>query len=109
MAQHSSLRFQVKNKPRARFCSGRAVPQTKEEEHTMTGLKYPQWQRPYRAALLETDPPKLHEKLMQAENAIFLRPSRTDHHEERLAINDAISALRSLQTTKLNFPNGRSE
>lgn len=79
----------------------------------MARLKYPQWQTPCQAALLETDPEKLHDEIVEAENAIFLRLhelwSRTDHHEERLAINDAISALRRLQTTKLNFPKGRFE
>jgi hypothetical protein len=79
----------------------------------MTELRYPQWQKPYEEALLEGNPQKLREKLMEAENAIFLRLQElsyhTDHYEERLAINDAISGLRSLQTKKLNFPDGRSE
>lgn len=78
----------------------------------MADLKYPQWQKPYEEALLERDPQKLQEKLMKAETAIFLRlqelSSRTNHHEERLAIEDAIPALRSLQTKKLNYPDGRS-
>lgn len=78
----------------------------------MTGLRYPHWQKPYEEALLECDLQKLREKVMEAENAIFLRlqelSSRTDHHEERRAIEDAIPALRSLLTRKLNYPDGRS-
>lgn len=78
----------------------------------MTDLRYPQWQKPCEEALLECDPQKLQEKVMEAEHAIFLRlqelSTRTDHHEERLAIENAIPVLRTLQTKKLNYPDGHS-
>ena len=80
----------------------------------MSELRYPLWQKPYEEALLESDLQKLRERLMEAENAIFLRlqelsASTAGNRGERLAINDAILGLRSLQTKKLNFPNGGSE
>lgn len=66
------------------------------------------WQEAYAAAVLETHPKRLNEKLHSAEGAIFLRLQElagdSDHSGERTQIADAIRRIRSLQVTKLNFP-----
>ncbi len=36
-------------------------------------LLYPEWHRPYQAALIEVDPKKLAERVAEAETAIFKR------------------------------------
>ena len=73
----------------------------------MTTFEYP-WQKEYQEALLERDRQKLAEKINAAENALFLRFQELggtgDHSRERLALNDAIRALRALQTEKLHYP-----
>ena len=79
----------------------------------MANLEYPSWQKPYRDALLEPDPEKLRPKMDAAENAIFLRMQEiaggSDSHGERRAIQEALSALRSLQIERLNYPKLPSE
>lgn len=66
------------------------------------------WQEAYAAAVLETDPERLNEKLYSAEGAIFLRlqdlAGDSDHSEERTHLADAIRGIRGVQVTKLNFP-----
>ena len=74
----------------------------------MTTFDYPTWQREYQEALLERDLQKLEEKMAAAENAIFLRfqelGGTDDRDRERMALNEAICALRTLQTKKLHYP-----
>jgi hypothetical protein len=74
----------------------------------MPNLEYPSWQQSYREALLEFDLEKLQQKVEAAESAIFLRmqemAGRSDGHAERRALQDAFSALRSLQIERLNYP-----
>ena len=71
-------------------------------------LKFPDWQREFEAALLEVDPQKLSERVKAAEAAIFLRQQAlvysSDGHAERQAIEDAMRALRFIQTEKLGYP-----
>src|SRR5215468_4523774 len=82
----------------------------------MLHTKYPQWQEPYQQAMLELDPAKLRQKILDAEAAIYGRLQQlTDGdarkegaQEKRLAIDDAISGLRVLQTEKLRFPDWKS-
>jgi hypothetical protein len=78
------------------------------EEHTMSDLRYPEWQTAYLAAISELDDTKLAARAMDAEEAIFRRfqalGTSSDHHEERLALEDAIRGLRVLRRDKLKFP-----
>ena len=73
-----------------------------------SNLRFPEWQVAYQAALLEVDPQKLPERVKAAEAAIFLRQQAmihsSDGHVERQAIEDAMRALRFIQTEKLNYP-----
>ena len=73
-----------------------------------SNLRFPEWQVAYQAALLEVDPQKLPERVKAAEAAIFLRQQAlvhsSDGHAEREAIEDAMRALRFIQTEKLNYP-----
>ena len=66
-------------------------------------LKYPIWQEPYRAAVIEANPKLLKQKIAGAEQAVILRlkqlENRADHHHERIALTDALSALRILRET----------
>jgi hypothetical protein len=74
----------------------------------MSGMEYPEWQKPYREAALEIDPGKLPERLADAETTIFLRllalQEASNGHIERAAINKALTGLRILQKEKLNYP-----
>jgi DNA-binding NarL/FixJ family response regulator len=78
------------------------------KDERMTTFEYPTWQREYQEALLERDLQKLEEKILAAENALFLRFQELggtgDHDRERMALNEAIRALRTLQTEKLCYP-----
>lgn len=66
-------------------------------------LKYPIWQEPYRAVLIETNPKRLKEKITSAQQAVVLRlrqlENGTDHHQERTALTDALAALKILAET----------
>ena len=79
----------------------------------MAELRFPKWQQPYQDALLELDVENLNQRILDAETAIFLRlqelTPNSDHHEERSALDDAISGLRVLKTKKLGFPDWRSK
>ena len=81
-------------------------------EHSMDAMRYPEWQGPFREALLEIDREELQTKMMKAEEAIFVRLQQlagsSDSEAERQAIADAISALRVLKTEKLNYPDWTS-
>ena len=63
-------------------------------------LKYPNWQESYRAAVLETNPKLLKQKVAAAEQAIELRFNELehspDHHDERIALTNALTALKIL-------------
>ena len=64
-------------------------------------LKYPQWQIPYREAILEFDRNRPPDKIQKAETAVRERlqvlEQRANGHEERQALSDAISALKILK------------
>ena len=66
------------------------------------------WQVPCQAALLEFNPEKLMFKVEAAETAIFLRAQEfagnSGHHAERIAMGDALRAIRTLQVDVPNFP-----
>jgi hypothetical protein len=74
------------------------------------------WRDSYQQALLELDPARLSQKVLDAEAAIFRRLQQLSvdgqakgvHKEERMAINDAIANLRVLQQEKLQFPGWKS-
>ena len=74
----------------------------------MRKLKYPEWQTLYQEALLEVDKKKLEAKIHLAEWKIFQRlqtiSADSNHHEERVAIADALNTLRSLKLGSLNYP-----
>ena len=74
----------------------------------MSKLKYPEWQTPYQEALLEVDKKKLEARIHLAEWKIFQRlqtiSTDSNHHEERVAIADALNALRSLKLGSLKNP-----
>ena len=66
-------------------------------------LKYPIWQEPYRAAVIETNPKLLKQKIAGAEQAAILRlkqlENSADNHGEVIALTDALTALRILGET----------
>jgi hypothetical protein len=66
-------------------------------------LKYPIWQEPYRAAVIEANPKLLRDKIVVAEQAAILRlkqlESSADHHREVIALTDALAALKILGET----------
>ncbi len=71
-------------------------------------ILYPEWQHEHSAALVETDPRKLLERVTVAETAIFKRlqtmSTSPDNQEERQAIEDALAGLRTLKRENLGFP-----
>jgi hypothetical protein len=66
-------------------------------------LKYPTWQEPYRAAVTETNPALLRQKIAEAEGAAMLRlmhlENSADNHPEVIALTDALTALKILEET----------
>lgn len=66
------------------------------------------WHEPYQAALLEFEPKQLEKKIDAAESAIVKRfqelASDSDHTQERLRLNEAVKALRTLQIERLGYP-----
>lgn len=70
-------------------------------------MESPEWQKAYREALLEVNPQKLPARIFAAETAILMRMkallTSSDGHREREAIEDAVSALRVLQTEKPDY------
>ena len=66
-------------------------------------LKYPIWQEPYRAAVIETNPKLVKQKIAGAEQAAMLRlkqlQNSADHHHELIALTDALTALKILAET----------
>ena len=74
----------------------------------MSELGHPEWRTSYQEALLELDEKKLEAKIHLAEWKIFQRlqtiSADSDHQGERLAIADALNALRVLKRDALNYP-----
>ena len=68
-------------------------------------LKYPQWQEPLAAAILEFDRQKLREKVQRAEEAIASRieelATEQGDERERLALFDGLSILRGVKKDRL--------
>ena len=66
-------------------------------------LKYPTSQEPYRAAVIETNPKLLKQKISGAQQAAILRfkelENSSDHHAELRALTDALTALKILAET----------
>ncbi len=71
-------------------------------------LPYPEWQGPLQEAILEFDREKLAEKAMKVEALILERlrqlQQSNDGHNERTAINDGLSVLRTIRRERLNYP-----
>ena len=69
------------------------------------GLNYPIWQMPYRAAIIETNPKLLEQKIATAAQAVKLRfkelQNSADHRHEVIALTDALTALKMLAETNL--------
>jgi uncharacterized protein (UPF0147 family) len=61
-----------------------------------------QWRDLYKAAILELDPKQLQARVKAAEDAINARVSRDARipRDERRAMDDALSTLRSLKPTE---------
>lgn len=78
------------------------------EPENVNGFKYPQWQKPLQAALIELDQQRLKEKVAEAEAAIVQRLQElgdsTDSTEERQALATASSSLLALQKMVLEYP-----
>jgi hypothetical protein len=68
-------------------------------------LKYPEWQQPIQAAMLEFDPQRLHTRIATAEAAISARLAAISEdpasEAERLAIQDGVRLLRFLRERPL--------
>ena len=66
-------------------------------------LRYPIWQKPYRAAVIETNPKWLKHEIATATEAVKLRfeelENSTDHRQELIALTDALTALKILADT----------
>jgi len=66
-------------------------------------LKYPTWQQPYRAAVIETNPKLRKHRISSAQQAAMLRlkqlENSADHHHELTALTDTLAALKILGET----------
>ena len=73
-------------------------------------IKYPEWQLPYLAAVMEADKGLLPEKLFRAEAAILERQEEltngdgTNNAAELKALADAIRSLRLMKRTIFDLP-----
>jgi hypothetical protein len=71
-------------------------------------LPYPEWQRSLQEAILEFDRERLAEKALKAEGMILERlrqlQQSDDGHNERTAITDGLSTLRTLKRERLDHP-----
>ena len=69
--------------------------------------RFPNWQREYESALLETDNSVLFKRVEEAEAAILTRRDALEHdpssQTERAAIEDALANLRVLKRDRLHF------
>jgi hypothetical protein len=74
----------------------------------MDMLKYPAWQKPYEAALEESDPQIFARLVREAEGAIFERMVTLSFnpaaHKEDKAIEEACQRLLIIKTEKLKSP-----
>jgi hypothetical protein len=90
---------------RWRACCGGRVDWPRRDTVRDIVLKYPIWQEPYRAAIIETNPKLVKQKIAGAEQAVILRfkqiENNADHHRELIALTDALSALKILGETIL--------
>ena len=70
-------------------------------------LKYPQWQEPLAAAVLEFNPQQLPGKVQRAEEAISKRIDELAFEQgdqrERLALFDGLSILQSVKKGRLGI------
>jgi hypothetical protein len=88
------------------------TPAPRASDDSMPELTYPEWQKPYRAALLETDHSRLKQKILDAEAAILKRRQELSRgapdaglslrdgaapHAELMEIGDALSTLNTLR------------
>ena len=75
-------------------------------------LKYPQWQEPLAAAILEMDPKKVREKAQAAREAIGVRICELalskDSRDELRALHDGASLIRVLKQGWLGSTSERS-
>jgi hypothetical protein len=73
-------------------------------------LKYPQWQEPLAAAILEFNAQQLRSKVQKAEELITYRiqelPFATGNEEERRLLFDGLSIIRKLKKDRLAFLGG---
>jgi len=73
-------------------------------------LRFPNWQREYESALLETDKSVLFKRVEVAEAAILARRDALEHDSsgqtERVAMEDALVNLRVLKRDQLHFGEG---
>jgi hypothetical protein len=74
-------------------------------EHEMessSGVRYPEWQKPYEEALIEFDKSKLAQRVAAAERAILNRREKIfedpAHATERQAMEDALVFLRVIKS-----------
>src|SRR6266436_1315963 len=102
--------FLQRNRWRACCPSGRVVWPRRVTVSDIV-LKYPIWQEPYRAAIIETNPRLFKQKIAGAEQVVILRlkqlENNADHHHELTALTDALSALKILRETVLGRMNRR--
>jgi hypothetical protein len=63
-------------------------------DDSLSEILYPQWQNEYAAALLETDPQRLSERVEAAETGIYKQlqqlSQNSDHHTEKNVIEDSL-------------------
>lgn len=73
-------------------------------------MKYPQWQHALQDVVLERDPEELRAKVQKVESEIFERLQdlscyrNRQERQEREALCDALSTLRTLKREKLALP-----
>ena len=76
-------------------------------------LTFPDWQPQFHAALLETDPKQLPQRVIAAEESIFTRmqalANAPNGDHEQHAIEDAMRQLRLIQVEKLNYPDWKKK
>jgi len=71
-------------------------------------LKYPQWQEPLAAAIVEFNPQQLPGKVQRAEEAIVKRIEELaleqGDQRERLALSDGLFVLQNVKKDRLGIP-----
>ena len=77
-------------------------------DNPLSEIEFPDWQNEYVAALLEFEPDKLRERIVEAEGAISKRlhaiAGNVNHTCERQAMADALANLRVLKREKRSHP-----